>query len=105
MMHNPHFNPETNTYDLGGGYILKNLHAERLCSARGGLCIIHRLTTGHTSTWPLTYRIDRGIFERHCRHGIGHPAVEQLDFWRLTGNDNQAVHGCCGVCDCFETGN
>lgn len=100
MTWNQNFDAETNTYDLGGGYILKNLHKPYQCA--GDLCIIHNVTQGPTKDWPLTYRLDRGIFERHCIHGIGHPAVEQLEFWRVANRGSEAVHGCCGVCNCFE---
>jgi hypothetical protein len=46
----------------------------------------------HMRDWPLIWRNDRGIFERKCPHGIGHPDPDQ------GGPNFSAVHGCDGCC-------
>lgn len=61
-------------------------------------CVIHRPTDHHMSSWYLLWRGDRGIFERVCVHGTGHPDPDQFDYWYLTEQEWQAVHGCCGCC-------
>lgn len=50
------------------------------------------------SDWPAHWRHDRGILERVCSHGIGHPDSDQFDFWRETGQEWQGIHGCDGCC-------
>jgi hypothetical protein len=48
---------------------------------------------------PLTWRSDRGIFERICNHGIGHPDPDQFPYWKEQGIfDTEASHGCDGCC-------
>lgn len=61
-------------------------------------CVIHRPSPHHMRLWPLTWRNDRGIFERHCPHGVGHPDPDQFDFWAETGREYEAAHGCDGCC-------
>jgi hypothetical protein len=48
--------------------------------------------------WTLHWRGDRGIFERICEHGVGHPDPDQFDYWIETRQKHQMVHGCCGCC-------
>lgn len=76
------WNGET-SYDLYG------VHLPGQC--RGQYCVIHKPRATHMDDWHLHWRDDRGIFERICEHGIGHPAPEQ---WGYT----DCVHGCDGCC-------
>lgn len=50
-------------------------------------------------SWPLVYRFDRGMFERRCVHGVGHPDPDSLarmvEFFEREGD---GIHGCCGCC-------
>lgn len=39
--------------------------------------------------WPLNWRGDRGLIERRCPHGIGHPDPDTV---------GDTVHGCDGCC-------
>ena len=48
--------------------------------------------------WPLLWRDLRGIFERTCEHGIGHPDPDQFDYWEKIGTSFETVHGCDGCC-------
>lgn len=48
--------------------------------------------------WALHWRADRGLFERMCSHGIGHPDPDQKDYWRVLGLEHEGVHGCDGCC-------
>lgn len=61
-------------------------------------CVIHNPTDHHMRHWNLHWRSDRGIFERICPHGVGHPDPDQFGFWKRTNQDYQSVHGCDGCC-------
>lgn len=80
----------------GGGIRLANVHAPYLCEGRH--CIIHNPVHTHMDDWPLHWRDDRGIFERICPHGVGHPDPSEFDFWAEIGRDWEQVHGCDGCC-------
>ena len=64
-------------------------------------CAIHNPTDPHKD-WPQLWRSDRGIMERICPHGVGHPDVDGINFIRKThGADRarlEASHGCDGCC-------
>jgi len=76
--------------------MLVNVHDEKLC--KGRTCVIHNPSDHHMKDWPQIWRNDRGIFERQCEHGIGHPDPDQFDYWRLSGNMFAGIHGCDGCC-------
>lgn len=76
--------------------VLEAVHPEFVCSGR--TCVIHNPTEHFMREWPLLWRDDRGIFERLCRHGIGHPDPDQLPYWHEMGLEHEAVHGCDGCC-------
>lgn len=90
-----------NEFVLPDGRRLLGVHDGDQCS---GLCVIHNPIdeTDHTFEWPLIWRTDRGIFERACPHGIGHPATEQIAFWNRSMSpedaEAQRIHGCDGCC-------
>jgi hypothetical protein len=41
-------------------------------------------------SWPQHWRGDRGIIERVCDHGIGHPDPDD--------RNRDKIHGCDGCC-------
>lgn len=54
-------------------------------------CPIHWPTLHHMRTWPQHWRSDRGIIERICTHGVGHPDPDD--------KSPDKTHGCrCGCC-------
>lgn len=61
-------------------------------------CVIHNPSDHHMRHWQLHWRSDRGIFERICAHGVGHPDPDQYPYWDATHQDSQGVHGCDGCC-------
>ncbi len=70
-------------------------HAEDGCE---GACPIHAPSDHHMTSWPLHWRPDRGIFERLCEHGVGHPDPDTIrHIQRTTGCDN-GTHCCDGCC-------
>lgn len=82
------------------GIRLKNVHSPERCAGR--TCIVHNQTDHHMRVWRLHWRDDRGIFERICPHGIGHPDPDQFDYWRDNRRMSEAVHGCDGCCQPSE---
>jgi hypothetical protein len=75
--------------------VVMQVHPAIICS---GACVIHRASEHHMRDWFLHWRGDRGIFERICPHGIGHPDPDQFEFWATQDEQWQAVHGCDGCC-------
>jgi hypothetical protein len=78
-----------------GGVRLVNVHYPANCA--GEPCVIHNPTEHGMSHLPLVWREDRGIFERLCPCGIGHPDPDQRTYWLRTGRMYEQVHGCCGL--------
>lgn len=81
------------------GIKLTGVHEDTQCQGR--TCIIHSPTDHHMRGFPLHWRGDRGIFERICEHGIGHPDPDQFAYWNEVGagrDDGMGVHGCDGCC-------
>jgi len=64
------------------------------------VCSIHNRTNHHMRGFKQFYRFDRGIMERICTHGVGHPDPD--DYKILNGTD-KGVHGCDGCCIRFAT--
>lgn len=79
-------------YFLPDGRELHGVHDEALCAGR--VCVIHNSTDHHMVERPLIWRYDRGIFERLCDHGVGHPDPDQHQYWSDSHQLYQAVHGC-----------
>lgn len=67
-----------------------------------GLCPIHNPSDHSMRDFPLHWRADRGLMERICPHGVGHPDPDHMArVERLRGKefaDAEAIHGCCGEC-------
>lgn len=82
------------------GVVLSGVHTADRCEGRP--CVIHAPSDHALRPWPLHWRDDRGMFERLCPHGIGHPDPDQVARWRelLEPEDAaaEAVHGCDGCC-------
>ena len=72
---------------------MASVHASEKCY--GEWCCIHNPSPHHMVYWPQNWRYDRGIMERICPHGIGHPDPDDpktiADLW-------QNIHGCDGCC-------
>ncbi len=75
---------------------LRNVHDRSKCAHR--TCVVHNPSDHHMRRWELHWRNDRGIFERICEHGVGHPDPDQYEYWRETNQQGQAVHGCDFCC-------
>lgn len=82
-------NLERNT--LVGGDVLYT-HKKEKCY--GYWCCIHNPSTHHMIKWPQHWRGDRGLMERLCPHGIGHPDPDDPK----ASDKYESVHGCDGCC-------
>lgn len=82
------------------GPVTLNTHGKGDCA--GGHCVIHNPSEHPLNKAPLNWRGDRGVMERICDHGIGHPDPDDIEFKRLTRGDEiaaaEAIHGCDGCC-------
>lgn len=86
---------EINEFEIEGIRLL-GVHNAWLCAGR--TCVLHNPLNHGMRDWKLHYRSDRGIFERICSHGIGHPDPSQFEFWMEMNAMYEAVHGCDGCC-------
>jgi hypothetical protein len=71
---------------MGAG-VLRNVHSEERCA--GEVCVMHNPSDHHMRDWPYNWRDDRGLMERICPHGVGHPDPD------VRGD---LTHGCDGCC-------
>ena len=75
------------------------VHDRKDCAGRN--CCIHNPSNHHMKDWPTHWREDRGIMERICEHGVGHPDPDDLAFQERISYDGSCysgVHGCDGCC-------
>ena len=83
------------TADRSDSAILTNVYPPTMCA--GQYCVIHNPSNHRMRDWPLHWRNDRGIMERLCIHGIGHPDPDDVAYHMRNGDDI-SVHGCDGCC-------
>lgn len=76
---------------LIGGLVI-NAHPRKNCW--GYWCSIHYPSPHHMRDWDQYWRSDRGIMERICPHGVGHPDPDDHKQY----DKYEAVHGCDGCC-------
>jgi hypothetical protein len=81
------------TYTLIGSDRVLNVHDKDKCA--GEHCCIHNPSNHHMVTWPQHWRDDRGLMERICPHGVGHPDPDDPKI----ANEYEAIHGCDGCCN------
>jgi hypothetical protein len=74
------------------------VHDKEKC--KGRYCCIHNPSDHIMKEWPTHWRQDRGLMERICKHGVGHPDPDDLAFKASIGLDavTESIHGCCGCC-------
>lgn len=90
---------EGTVHVTGSGQQLVNTHPRSVCDGRA--CVIHHPSDHHMRKWPTLWRGDRGIMERVCPHGVGHPDPDDAAARRLLGTyerTGREVHGCDGCC-------
>lgn len=91
---------DANTHILVGGQVIHNVHPEEVCAAED--CAVHNPSDHHMRSWPQYFRTDRGITERICEHGIGHPDPDHMTWYASCHNPQdtrtEGIHGCDGCC-------
>ncbi len=89
------------TYITGTGQKIA-VHSESDCYSE--FCCIHNPSNHKTKNWPTHWREDRGIMERMCTHGVGHPDPDDIAFKKAIAKDygrgdyDAGIHGCDGCC-------
>lgn len=68
------------------------MHAADACA--GEFCTIHNRSDHSMRSFPQSWRGDRGIMERICPHGVGHPDPDEIDLYV----NGRGLHGCDGCC-------
>ena len=63
-------------------------------------CTIHNRTDHHMRHFKQFYRFERGIMERICSHGVGHPDPDDI---KIINGADDGTHGCDGCCIRFAT--
>lgn len=63
-------------------------------------CVLHNPsdTIQNHENWPYNWREDRGIMERVCYHGVGHPDIDSARFLARHDRAYDNVHGCDLCC-------
>jgi len=64
----------------------------------GEHCTIHNRSDHPMRSFPQFWRSERGIMERTCTHGIGHPDPDEYKL-HATGGELELVHNCDGCCE------
>lgn len=82
-----------------GKGVLKT-HSESYCSGPIGengrpICCVHNPSKHHMVTWPQNWRGDKGMMERMCLHGVGHPDPDDV---KVIKTEWAGIHGCDGCC-------
>lgn len=75
------------------GMTLVQVHSVDKCA--GEVCCVHNPSEHHMRTWPQTWRADKGLMERECPHGVGHPDPDDL---KVRTSRSAGIHGCDGCC-------
>jgi hypothetical protein len=89
------------TYITGTKQKIVNTHEETAnCSKYG--CSIHNPSNHNMKDWPTHWRDDRGMMERICEHGVGHPDPDHINWVSRNVGPRAAsvvsIHGCDGCC-------
>lgn len=102
---NPRWRPVTipandmDSVELVGG---ERLYTHPRSKCEGQTCSVHNPSDHHMATWRQHWRADRGIMERLCPHGVGHPDPDEAAYLKrvLPAEDYKCygVHGCDGCC-------
>lgn len=89
---------ETDVVMLEGGRALVDVHSPTACADQPWGCWIHRPFAWALASAPVKWRSDRGIAERVCAHGVGHPDLQAQIYAARVDHRDISVHGCDGCC-------
>jgi len=74
------------------GHVLVGVHKKGTCINER--CTVHNKSGHSMRSFPQLWRTDRGVMERVCPHGVGHPDPDEV--YRYI---DDFVHGCDGCCE------
>lgn len=81
---------------------MTELRTHGLADCDGHPCCIHDPSDHPMRDFPLFWRADRGLMERTCPHGIGHPDPDDIAHKRRARGEKfaryESIHGCDGCC-------
>lgn len=109
------------------GWAAISTHPDTACDGQG--CSVHHPSSHSMKDWPQYWRADRGLMERVCPHGTGHPDPDDLAYKATIYKDDdpeaiaayktsytapyaataaekvagESIHGCDGCCMSDET--
>lgn len=72
---------------------LSNIHDAGTCLKE--YCSIHNWSDHPLKGAPQYWRADKGLMERICKHGVGHPDADEIGL-EHAGRGIHACDGCCG---------
>lgn len=73
------------------------IHEPSRCE--GYHCPWHNPSDHHMNTWTRRILMDRhNLIERVCRHEVGHPDPDSLEWLHRTGIHDDGAHECDGCC-------
>jgi len=107
MLKNIEIPSEMEKYETGTGQIV---HVHPASDCEGEYCVIHNPSDHCMKDFPTHWRQDRGMMERICPHGIGHPDPDDLAFKKRVAEKfgrnsyDSGVHGCDGCCTGYKLG-
>lgn len=81
-------------FEFANGWFV--VHPKEGCA--GTNCCIHNPSMHAMIEEPMLYRTDRGLVERICSHGIGHPDPDSALWLKTITKQDQDIHGCDGCC-------
>lgn len=90
--------PAPESTRLESGQVIRH-HTKADCS---GNCCLHGTSKHDSCRMPRSWRVDRGIIEHQCPHGVGHPCHAGIDYHNVSvaseaNHDyDWGIHGCCG---------
>ena len=72
------------------------MYCHEYSRCRDGYCTLHNRSNHNMRSFPQLWRADRGIMERVCPHGIGHPDPDEF---RIRNGEDDGSHGCDTCCN------
>ena len=76
--------------------VVLTAHNPDRCAAK--FCTLHNRSDHIMRSFPQHWRSDRGIMERICPHGVGHPDLDSP--W--PPESHEWIHGCCHMACCMD---
>lgn len=69
-------------------------------ACKGRYCSVHNPSPEAEAVGERWWRKDRGMMERICPHGVGHPDRDEIAFRERAGLETEyfGMHGCDGCC-------